>query len=658
MLETTIKMLEKVKGYTHDQIRQKVQEEYEAGMVIAMRKRPLLRQYLKDYNIDWDAMKPWEHIKSKSLWTCRNLFVSSLYKNRPIITFEGRKQGDSEYADTWNNLLKFDYEELEEDKISYEKISNIVDYGIYLAVDEGWDKTTESPKKKLYSPMCRVPDPYFSITGGFNYHGFELELTEWELNSLYRNTEYMLSDAELSALKEKLETDYRANLNTWAMGMGMSTDFAVEVSPLKSYSVYRHFCKFNGIWYLTEWANERTLLIRCEKIQAVRKEEKANESNIPSPVVHSWMVPKEGDPYGMCVGDLARDNQISEELVMNLLVSKIHEDTFSGATIFDPSYIDGKELAKKKIGARKFIPAKAPLNNKIIENIQTQTSSSSDGYNLKNMIDAKSKKEVWFDEQSIGIYSQTITATQSQLLQANQNVRLSTIFKIFLRGEKQYWDVLWYRSYQKHFKMKSEKNITLNSGIGSITYTVKGKDLQTKKDLKLRLVSVLEKAEKDEANKAAMMASYQPLMQGASEFGKVELTRQFAKIVGLDKELINMVYDYPAEYHQAMLDVELLNNNEDPAEIENMQENHDIYIQVYQQALDTEAKKRAIEARKRARILSGQESLAQQQAMMGDAQWGMSASTNQLVSNYISQERRKNAQPQALGPNTAEHAIE
>lgn len=311
--------------------------------------------------------------------------------------------------------------------------------------------------------MCWIPDPYFTVTGGFSYHGFELELTDGELNNLYTNTEYMLSDKEIKNLKEKLGSKYQSELNNWSRGLGINTEFAVEISPLKIYSVYRHFTKFNSRWYLTEWANERTLLIRCEEIEAVRAEEKKNPSNIPCPVVHSWMCPKDGDPYGMCVGDLARDNQITEELTLNLLIEKIHEDTFSGTTIFDPTYINGKELAKKVIGKRQFIPAKAPLNARIIENVQTQTSSSSDGYNLKNLIDAKSKKEVGFDEQSIGIYSQTITATQSQLLQANQNIRLSTIFKIFLWGEKQYWDVLWYRSYQKNFKMKSEKNIVLNS---------------------------------------------------------------------------------------------------------------------------------------------------------------------------------------------------
>nr|DAF19170.1 MAG TPA: hypothetical protein [Caudoviricetes sp.]DAT12422.1 MAG TPA: hypothetical protein [Caudoviricetes sp.]DAX75058.1 MAG TPA: hypothetical protein [Caudoviricetes sp.] len=44
-----------------------------------------------------------------------------------------------------------------------------------------------------------------------------------------------------------------------------------------------------------------------------------------------------------------QDNQLSEEKYLNLLIEKADEDTFSGLTIFDPSYIDGKELASKQI---------------------------------------------------------------------------------------------------------------------------------------------------------------------------------------------------------------------------------------------------------------------------------------------------------------------
>jgi len=647
---TTAKMVQKIKGWTYEEIQQKVAQEYDAWAAVAMKKRPILKDYIKAYNVDWEQLKDWQTVKSKSLYTNRNLFISSLYKNRPLVEFQGRKRWDNEYAKTWNNLLKFDYEELEEDTISYKKIANEVDYWIYLAVDEWWDKTTESPRKKLYSPLCWIPDPYFDVVKGFNFHGFELSLTEEEISDLYKNTELMLTDAELKKLKEKLQNDYNSKLMNWADWYGIDGIFPSVASPLKCYSVYRHFTKFNGRWYLTEWANDRTLLIRCEEIEAVRAEEKKDPTTIPCPVVHSWLFPKEWDPYGLCVWDLAKDNQDSEESIMNLLIDKVHEETFSWITVYNPDVVDGKELAHRKLGKRKFVPSKWNLENrKVIDNIQTQTSGTWDWYNLKNMIDQKSTKEVWFDEQSIGVYSRTITATQSELLQANQNVRLSTIFKIFLRWEKRYWDVLWYRSYQKNFKMSSVKNITLNSWYGNVTFTVMGKDLNTKADLHMALITYVDKKEQDESNKAAFMASYQPLMEQANPFWKIQLTREFANVMGMDPELVNWIYTYPPEYTQAMLDIELLNNDEDVGEITDMNENHQIYIQVYQQALDTKAKQKAIMRRKQALILSWQQNKASMMQWMGQMN---GASQNQLVSNYISQQNQQNDQPVALWPTT------
>lgn len=644
----TKKMIDKIKGWNFEEILQKVENEYTAWAEVARVKRPLLKKYLSQYNVDWKEIKDGDVVKSKSMYTYRNLFISALYKNRPCVEFQGRKRGDDEYAKTWNKLLKFDYEELDEEIITYQKISDEVDYGVYLAVDEGWDYITESPKKRLYSPMCWIPDPYFDVVKGFNFHGFELVLSEEEINELYQNKELMLTDEELKDLKEKLGSDYHNNLLQRADGYGIDGMWNTYQSPLKQYSVYRHFTKFNGRWYLTEWANDRTLLIRCEEVEAVRKEEKKDPTTIPCPVVHSWLLPKKWDPYGLCIGDLASDNQESEEEVMNLLINKIHEETFSWITIFNSDAVDWKELAHRQLWKRKFVPAKWNLENrKIVENIQTQTSWTGDGYNLKNMIDAKSTKEIGFDEQSIGVYAKTITATQSQLLQANQNVRLTTIFKVFLRGEKKYWDILWYRSYQKYFKMKSEKNIVLNSGFWDVTYTIMGKDLDTKRDLHMSLVTVLDAQDKIEATKSAFMASYQPLMGQANEFWKIQLTREFANVMGMDSELVNTIYDFPPEYDKAMLDLELLNNGEDVWPITDMGENHKIYIQVYEKAIEWPAKTRAIMKRRQALILSWQ------QQAMAMQQWmtqGNDATQNQLVSNYISQNNKEQAQPQALWP--------
>ena len=645
---TTQKMVQKIKGWTYEEIQTKVAQEYDAWAEIAMKKRPLLREYLKAYNVNWDKLKDWETVKSKSLYTYRNLFVSSLYKNKPLVKFQWRKRWDAEYAKTWNHLLEFDYEELDEDVITYKKIEDEVDYWIYLAVDEWWDKVTQSPKKRLYSPLCWIPDPYFDVVKWFNFHGFELELTEWEVSDLYSNTEYMLTDAELKQLKEKLKSDYTQRLMTWADWYGIGEEFHTTKSNLKCYSVYRHFTKFNNRWYLTEWANDRTLLIRCEEIEAVRSEEKKDPSLIPCPVVHSWLLPKKWDPYWLCVWDLAKDNQDSEESIMNLLIDKVHEETFSWITIYNSDVVDWKELAHRKLGKRKYVPAKWNLENREpIKNVQTQTSWTWDWYNLKNMIDQKATKEIWFDEQSIWVYARTITATQSQLLQANQNVRLSTIFKVFLWWEKRYWDVLWYRSYQKNFKMSSEKNIVLNSWLWNITYTIMWKDLDTKRDLHMTLITELDRREQEEQNKAAYMASYQPLMEVANPFWKIQLTRDYAQVMGMDDELVNSIFDYPQEYDKAMEWIELLNNNEDVAEITDMNENHKIYIQVYQQALDTPAKHRAILKRKQALILSWQANQNAMMQWMGQVNQG---SQNQLVSNYISQENQAANQPQALWP--------
>jgi hypothetical protein len=96
-----------------------------------------------------------------------------------------------------------------------------------------------------------------------------------------------------------------------------------------------------------------------------------------------------------------------------------------------------------------------------------------------------------------------------------------------------------------------------------------------------------------------------------------------------------------------MLDLELLNNNEEVWKIVDMWENHKIYIMVYEKAIDTPAKVKAIAARKRALVLSWQQNSMAMQQWMGQVNW---ASQSQLVSNYISQQNQANNQPTALWP--------
>ena len=52
MNKVTEKMIEKVKGRTKEQIQEKVQNEYQAGRELAQTKRPILLNYLREYNIN------------------------------------------------------------------------------------------------------------------------------------------------------------------------------------------------------------------------------------------------------------------------------------------------------------------------------------------------------------------------------------------------------------------------------------------------------------------------------------------------------------------------------------------------------------------------------------------------------------------------------
>ena len=48
----TKKMVDKIKGWTFEEINSKVEQEYSVGAEVARQKRPLLKSYLESYNVN------------------------------------------------------------------------------------------------------------------------------------------------------------------------------------------------------------------------------------------------------------------------------------------------------------------------------------------------------------------------------------------------------------------------------------------------------------------------------------------------------------------------------------------------------------------------------------------------------------------------------
>lgn len=107
-----------------------------------------------------------------------------------------------------------------------------------------------------------------------------------------------------------------------------------------------------------------------------------------------------------------------------------------------------------------------------------------------------------------------------------------------------------------------------------------------------------------------------------------------------------------AEEIEARQQLELLNRNQDVDKVTDIMQDHDAYIAIYKQALDTPAKLRAIQNRLLAKI-EKQKSIAQQQAAAAQGQpQGAAQSQNMLMSNAMQQKKSdpvvtaKDVQPQ------------
>lgn len=72
----------------------------------------------------------------------------------------------------------------------------------------------------------------------------------------------------------------------------------------------------------------------------------------------------------------------------------------------------------------------------------------------------------------------------------------------------------------------------------------------------------------------------------------------------IDSETVCSWIEPSLEEMQALQDLELINNNEEPAECSDVNEDHWTYINIYQYALNTKAKYDAIEKRRQLYIQS------------------------------------------------------
>ena len=226
---------------------------------------------------------------------------------------------------------------------------------------------------------------------------------------------------------------------------------------------------------------------------------------------------------------------------------------------------------------------------------------------MQEAILSQAQQDIGMDARTLGaVGERNITATENERIQKNANLRQVLSSKIKMRGLKRFWGD-WYMRYYDNFKRSSEKNIIINSRVGSRPLAIKRKDIITGYDIDIKITSKAEQEEKRSTEKLGFELVLANVLNNPNtpEISKVLALRKQARLNGSTPEEAKVYYPSVME-ERAMMDVELLNYGEDVMPIQDMNEDHLTWLVVLPRAVNSPKKYRAIEQRRMAYTLSGQ----------------------------------------------------
>jgi len=578
-----------------------VQREYASGYAFVAPKREKFRTRLRMYNL---ADVPEDKVAINTLYTTIQTLLAGYLQDRPSVTFEPREAGDAERADALNLLAKYDYSALEGGKMDYQVQWDRLFYGVGIRVLTVWDDERQMPLFEAKDPLSWIPDPNATSPNDFLFCGFEGVVDK---NSLCPEKGYINQGKILSETEEQEARSAAVRRKSRLLG---DTSTSLSGKDGQMASIYNHFTILNGEKYLVTLANSRTLIIRCQKLAPIGENEKKDASSVPFPVILNHYSPLRGDPFGVSVPDLLEDKQRAHSVLANLELLKEKLATLGGNFLYDVNMIPNKhELATSTIGP-KFIGvdgARGSLSQAVIELPRPQNSSSTQA--IISTLNQEIEFATGVDPSQTGVRTDgSMTATESQQLQANANLRILLSQRVNSWGEVTFWK-LWYRAYVGCFDETQKKILRLTGDSETKWKSMSRGDFIANAHPDIVITLTSEYGNQKATELRSFLGVY-PLIFDASThpLSLVLAKRKLLRLSGLDESEIRELLPPSVDELDAEQDLELLNKNI-PVEIHDFDEDHFTYLTVYARSDDTPAKFAAIEARKKALI--AQRDLAQ-----------------------------------------------
>lgn len=616
-------------GIDREATLKEIQSQIRLGLDFMNPKRQIFRNNISKYvDQDKDDDKIWVN----TLYASSQLYTAIKYSDELAVIAQPRKFWDEEYAENITDLAEYDYKEMGLNRIKHSQFLDECLFGYSIKLKDWWDDIRKVVNVSIADPITWIPDPYQDYLNEGRWNFFEREITLHEIKEMKGFNE---DEVDNLILSEPQSNRTHRNAAQWTADV---TDNTLN----KIVSVYSGFSRINGKLYAVTVDAKMSSLLKFEEIKPVTKEEKkSGYVSMKTCVNISWFSPVRGNPCGIAMADLILDKQRAQSILLNLRLIDAKFNTFGQINLVNTNLVkDTGELTRPSINT-KWIWVNADGNQNLSNAVYPvpRQSIMADSFNVSQEIVRQIQLDTGIDSRSLWIQGdKSITLGESQQIQANANVIFGLWVEVSGWAEEDFWNYIWFRSYQEFFSSSDEKFIRISNGFNTNQTKFRRDDFLGCENIDFTIESKKKAGQLREQMKVQFAATL-PLILQDPNVPKITKSIAFKyqlKLQGHGREMQQILNPYfSPEEIDARRKVALLDNNDMlGAKIDSLDVDLMTYYVIFQSAMDTQAKEVALKGLEYAMIITWKTTQSQNNQAM---QWMANASAAQLTSAAIQQ---------------------
>ena len=547
-----------------------------------------------------------DRVDIHSIFTAIQTLLAINYTNEISVQFTKRKNWDEERAINANIVAEYDYNEMWLDVKDYIWELNRLLTWVWIQTAWDFDFTSIHPNIDNVDTLAYIFDPkWWPTIKDHRFFGIETEMTKDEMKAAwYENYEDLWITLDTVYLNQSNVNDAREQ---W-------TNF--EYQKWKKFPVYIHGTIFKWEKYIVITWNSNNVLLKVIKLEPVFEEEKKDPSKIMFPIALKYFSYLPWDSMWISPFDLLRSKQSAYSKIFNLMLNMAYKNAMWWDRLINTKKI--KDLSWLAVPSLEWkdIPVNVETNediNNIISYVQKDTPTQLPT-ELRSWLSEESILDTWIDRNTQWVLAQgNNTLWEREMAQKNANLRFLLGSKQAMWGEIFRWKYLWYRQYAANLKSVDKKEFALETWYSEDFHVFKKDDFVWSDMLHLKLQSKAEIEQEREAMKLDRLALYpQQIADAQQSWNKrkvIILERNRLRDIWEEEKRIRLLYPYTIDELNAMDKISILQmaielwddiNSQiaqDGIKIDNFDEQHEVFIEMFQTLQDSKIKREAINKR-------------------------------------------------------------